>query len=263
MTNEEIMSRIQAGEVGLIDMLLEQNRGIIWRVAMRYRGLAEKNRGLDGEDLLQAGRLGMIEAIPVWDAERGSFLAVATLCMKRSIRDALGIASTKKLIENAAPPALLGMPVGEDEDSGTLQDLIVDPDAVDPQEAAVDVLMKEHTAHVVREAVARLPDNQRDVIRAVYFDRSTLQDIGTAQGISKERVRQIKQKGLRELGRNHLIYRLWQEYESAFYKHQTFAAWKYTNTSATEAAVMRREHIMERIAKEVYTGISIRGVYGG
>lgn len=72
---------------------------------MHYVALAERNRGLDGEDLLQAVNLGIIEAIPEWDPKCGMFLTVATFYMKKCIREALGIRTEKERIENVAPPA--------------------------------------------------------------------------------------------------------------------------------------------------------------
>lgn len=78
MKNEEIVGRIQQGEAGLMDRLLEQNRGFIYKVAKRYLPAAIRNRGMDLEDLAQAACIGMIEAVPAWDAERGAFLTIAS-----------------------------------------------------------------------------------------------------------------------------------------------------------------------------------------
>lgn len=242
MTNEQLVARIQGGEAGLIDLLLKQNHGYIRKVAARYWHIAKNNRGMDEDDLLQAATVGMLEAAPVWDPERGSFLTVGTFYMKRSIREELGISTTKERIENVASPALLSTPVGEDGD-GVLQDLIVDPDAVDPQQAAEDALMREYTKQSVREAVDALQEPIRSIIQAAYFDRNTLTDIATSYEMSPENVRRLRNKGLRRLWRHKKIRLLWAEYEAVFYRHKTYASWKYTNTSTTEAAALRREKL--------------------
>ncbi len=250
MTNEQLVARIQGGEVGLMDALLKQNHGYIRKVAARYWYIAKHNRGMDEEDLLQAATVGMLEAVPAWDTDRGGFLTVATFYMKNSIREELGISTTKERIENVAAPASLSAPVGEDGD-GALQDLLVDLDAVDPQQAAEDTFMREYTKQSVREAVDALKEPIRSIIQAAYFDRNTLAEIATSQAMSPENVRRLRNKGLRTLWRHRKIRLLWAEYETVSYRHRTYASWKYTNTSATEAAVLRREQIRERVEQEM------------
>ena len=243
MTNEQLVSRIQNGEAGLMDMLLEQNRGYIWRVAVRYTALAERNRGLDVEDLLQAARLGMIEAIPEWDSERGMFLTIATLYMKRNIREALGIRTEKERIENVAPPASLSAPVGEDDGDLTLGDCLADHNAVDPQQAAENALMGEYTTRTVHEAVEGLPENQRDVITTYFFEGLPLRAVACKLGVDAAHAEQTKRKALGALGRNRKITRLWEEYDAAAFTMRSYASWTYTHTSATEAAAIRREEL--------------------
>ncbi len=136
MTNEEIVGRIQQGETGLMDRLLEQNRGFIYKVAKRYLPAAIRNRGMDLEDLAQAACIGMIEAVPSWDTERGAFLTVAMYYMTCSIRQELGVLTTKQRFENEEPPLLLSTPAGENEGSDSLLDLVHDTTAKDPQQAA-------------------------------------------------------------------------------------------------------------------------------
>ena len=161
MTNEEIVGRIQQGETGLMDRLLEQNRGFIYKVARRYLPAAIRNRGMDLEDLAQAACIGMIEAVPAWDPERGSFLTVALYYMTCSIRQELGVLTTKQRFENEGPPLLLSTPTRDDESGDALMDLVQDTTAADPQQAAEQADMQ----RIVREAVADLPDRQRDVVR--------------------------------------------------------------------------------------------------
>lgn len=173
MTNEEIVGRIQQGEAGLMERLLEQNRGFIYKVAKRYLPAAIRNRGMDLEDLAQAACIGMIEAVPAWDTERGAFLTVAIYYMTCSIRQELGVLTTKQRFENQEPPLLLSLPAGEDEGSVSLLDLVQDSTAKDPQQAAEQADMQ----RIVRKAVADLPDKQRDVVRAYYLDGCSMADV--------------------------------------------------------------------------------------
>ncbi len=247
MTNEEIVGRIQQGETGLMDRLLEQNRGFIYKVAKRYLPAAIRNRGMDLEDLAQAACVGMIEAVPAWDSERGSFLTVAVYYMTCSIRQELGFLTTKQRFENQEPPLLLSTPAGEDGDSDSLLDLVQDATAVDPQLAAEQADMQ----RIVRDAVADLPDQQRDIVRAYYIDGRSMAGLSALMGYSPEKSEQIKRIGIKILRRNKRLRLLWMEYEAAAFTTRTFSAWKNTHTSAVEAGAMRRELLRKAIAGQL------------
>ena len=65
-----------------------------------------------------------------------------------------------------------------------------------PPEAELRTLRRE-----VRDAVETLPPRERATLHARYFDGSTLQEIATERGISRERVRQIESAVLDRLRR--------------------------------------------------------------
>ncbi len=245
MTNEEIVGRIQQGEAGLMDRLLEQNRGFIYKVAKRYLPAAIRNRGMDLEDLAQVACIGMIEAVPAWDIERGAFLTVAVYYMTCSIRQELGVLTTKQRFENQEPPLLLSMPAGEDEGGDTLLDLVQDTTVKDPQLAAELADMQ----RIVREAVEDLPNLQCDVVQAYYLDGRSMADLSGSIGCSAEKAEQVKRIGIKTLRRNKRLRLLWMEYEAAAFATRTYSAWKNTHTSAVEAGAMRRE-----LLRQVITG---------
>ena len=248
MTNEEIAGRIQQGEAGLMDRLLEQNRGFIYKVARRYLPIAIRNRGMDLEDLAQAACIGMIEAVPAWDTERGAFLTVAIYYMTCSIRQELGISTTKQRFENQEPPMLLSMPAGKDESGDSLLDLVQDTTAADPQQAAEQADMQ----RIVRSAVEDLPDKQRNIVRAYYLEGRSMADLSGLIGCSIEKAEQLKRIGIKALRRNKQLCLLWMEYDAAAFATRTYAAWKNTHTSTVEAATMRREQLRSAIGKQIH-----------
>ena len=68
MTNEQLVALIRAGDNEAENMLVlwQQNKGFIYKIAMKYQGYAEI------EDLLQEGYLGLCEAVQHYDAEQGA-----------------------------------------------------------------------------------------------------------------------------------------------------------------------------------------------
>ena len=138
---------------------------------------------------------------------------------------------------------LLSTPAGEDESSDTLLDLVQDLNGEDPQQAAENGDMQ----RIVREAVADLPDKQRDVVRAYYLDGRSIADLSALVGCSTEKAEQIKRIGVKSLRKNKRLRLLWMEYEAAAFSTRTYSAWKNTHTSAVEAGVMRRELLRNSI----------------
>jgi len=230
LTNEQLVSRIQAGDREQMETLLAQNSGFLCAVAREYLPAAQRNRGLDMDDLLQAAALGMIEAVSKWEESRGGFLTAAGWYVRGSIREALGIRSTKERIENMRS-ASLDQCVGEDEDT-PLVELLPDPAATDPEQAAVDHDLQ----RIVREAVNGLPEVQRRAVQHRIY--------GGPVYPSTSRERSAAMEALR---RNKHLRRLWTEYESACYWHTGLASWRHTHTSGPEAAAIYRERIRERI----------------
>lgn len=88
-------------------------------------------------------------------------------------------------------------PVG-DEDSGSLSDLIENPDS--PR--ADEKLLKESLAIEIERALATLTKREADIIRYFYGINAaemTLEEIGSHMGLTRERVRQIREKAIRRL----------------------------------------------------------------
>ena len=100
----------------------------------------------------------------------------------------------------ANAPVSLEAPIGEDGGS-RIADLVPDDATESPFESATDALQREG----LERALALLSDRERSVIELRYGligkDPLTLEQIGVAMGITRERVRQIESNSLRKLKR--------------------------------------------------------------
>ncbi|HVA09384.1 MAG TPA: RNA polymerase sigma factor RpoD [Acidimicrobiales bacterium] len=94
----------------------------------------------------------------------------------------------------------LEQPMG-DEDDFSLSDLIEDRGAVVPDDAATRIMLDE----AVREALGHLAPREQDVVRLRFgLDDAkvrTLEEVGKAFGVTRERIRQIEAKTLAKLRR--------------------------------------------------------------
>ncbi len=112
----------------------------------------------------------------------------------------VGIAADRvgQLRRLAVEPVSISTPVGE-EDGSELGDLIEDVEAVEPGDAAAYGLLQAH----VDAVLGNLGDRERQVIRLRYGlsdgETHTLEDVGRAFGVTRERVRQIEAKSLAKL----------------------------------------------------------------
>ena len=73
-SNERLCKLAQAGDTTACDILLENNLGFIRKIALEQywsMGLDENDIGIDLDDLVQEGSIGLLNAIPLFDAGRG------------------------------------------------------------------------------------------------------------------------------------------------------------------------------------------------
>jgi RNA polymerase primary sigma factor len=104
----------------------------------------------------------------------------------------------EELLRDAIPVLSLDLPIIEDE-SGTMADTLGTLEEHDLEERTVTSVMAQHVA----SAVAALPERERQIIELRYGlagnEPRTLADVGRSMGISRERARQLEERGLRML----------------------------------------------------------------
>jgi RNA polymerase primary sigma factor len=104
----------------------------------------------------------------------------------------------KDILRIAQLPVSLEKPIGEEEDS-ELGDFVEDDSAESPFELASENLRREN----VRRALEALPTREREVIEMRYGlsggKARTLEEVGRAFGVTRERIRQIENNTLKKL----------------------------------------------------------------
>jgi RNA polymerase primary sigma factor len=107
----------------------------------------------------------------------------------REVRDILRVAQM---------PVSLEKPVGDEEES-ELGDFVADDSVEEPFEAATEHLQRED----IQRALDALPERERQVIELRYGLRGheplTLEEVGRAFGVTRERIRQIENNTLKKL----------------------------------------------------------------
>jgi RNA polymerase primary sigma factor len=116
-------------------------------------------------------------------------IATELECTAREVKDILRMSQL---------PVSLEKPIGEEEDS-ELGDFVQDDTAESPFELAVENLRREN----VRKALDALPAREREVIEMRFglkgHQARTLEEVGRAFGVTRERIRQIENNTLKKL----------------------------------------------------------------
>jgi RNA polymerase primary sigma factor len=104
----------------------------------------------------------------------------------------------KDILRMAQLPVSLEKPIGEDEDS-SLGDFVEDETAESPFELASENLRRQN----VRKALEALPEREREVMEMRFglngHQARTLEEVGRAFGVTRERIRQIENNTLKKL----------------------------------------------------------------
>jgi RNA polymerase primary sigma factor len=197
-----LAKRVERGDAAAKELMINSNLRLVISIAKRYQG-----RDVPLLDLIQEGVIGLNRAVEKFDWRRGyKFSTYATWWIREATREELAEATGLSLqhvdeaLDAADAPVSLNQSIGAGED-GELGDLFSDPAASDPAEEAAD----SYRNHVVRQAVAKLPDRERRILELRYgFDGETtsLEAIGKELGLTRERVRQIEAAALERLAVN-------------------------------------------------------------
>jgi RNA polymerase primary sigma factor len=222
----ELAQRIKKGDRTALEKLTRANLRFVVSVAKQYQ-----NQGLSLPDLINEGNLGLIKAAEKFDETRG-FKFISYAVWSRIVRLPLNqVGSLNKInkafskfeqeFERTPSPEELAdvLELPKEKVSDTLRvsgrHVSVDAPFVDGEDnSLLDVLpnndspnadkalLNESLTREIDRALATLTERERDIIKLFFgigIQEMTLEEIGEQFGLTRERVRQIKEKAIRRL----------------------------------------------------------------
>lgn len=199
----ELARRIQAGDSRAMDKLLKANLTFVVSLANQYR-----KRGLAIEDLISEGNIGMLKAAGKFSPDvHKRFVTFAAPYIREAIEKAIEQqASLYRVPRDVTDVALekkrshvlsIDAPVGGSPEL-SLGRVIPNRDAPDPDQ----VLQRDNIEKELGQSVRMLAPIEQQVVQRFYgigVETRTMAEIGQEMGLKRERVRQIRDKAVRQL----------------------------------------------------------------
>lgn len=226
----ELAKRIQEGDSEALNELISANLRFVISIAKEYQ-----NQGLPLADLISEGNYGLITAAKRFDHTKGfRFISYAVWWIKQSIIQSLNensrtvrlpanvinkLSKIKKEIDEFEKkferkpldgqevevifhPTVTSLNSMINEDGDELIEIIEDPNSIRPDE---DSNSQEEIKDNINKILSVLSEREKSIIE-MYFGLNgsplTLEEIGEEFNLTKERIRQIKEKAIRKIRNN-------------------------------------------------------------
>ncbi len=201
----ELSERIKQGDQRALGRLVQANLRFVVKMASLYRG-----QGLQLDDLISEGNLGLMTAAAKFDASRGTRFVVFAAPyvrrqMERAIEEQNGIykvpKDADKLAKHQGKALSVDAPLGGRTNLSLLS-VLVNQDS--PQ--ADERVYSEAIERAVELALMSLSEREMQVINRFFgLDREheTMAEIAEDLNLKRERVRQIRNRAIRRLKKNY------------------------------------------------------------
>lgn len=227
----KLLNRYHKGDKKALEQLVKANLKLVAGLAREYKG-----HGVEYEDLVQEGTIGLMRAIERFNPNRKVHFSIyAKWWIHQAFAQAvIDMQSTVKIPANQVrlynkvrksieqyekvheyEPSLSEIDIEEDIDPDNLAYLSSLPDSLHKltirsndwdnlpsADSADDLLIKEARSHYISAILRKLKKREAYVLSHLYGigqKSETLSDIGERIGLTRERVRQISEKAVRKL----------------------------------------------------------------
>lgn len=193
MPEEEIVRVAQTGDKQAQEYLLKKNLDIVYSRSRLFF-----IRGLDREDVIQEGRVGLFKAIRDYCGTRGtSFRGFAHLCVNRQLISAIKMANRKKhlpLNSSTSIDKSFNYTNTDGDPGRNLLDILAD-ETSDPEQ---EFLAREMVGFIIEELKKALSPLEWDVFSA-YLQSKSYEEISQEMGVEVKTVDNALQRTRRKI----------------------------------------------------------------
>jgi RNA polymerase sporulation-specific sigma factor len=174
LSDDELVARFQSGDNDSLDVLLQRYRRFTRAKARGYFLI-----GADSDDIEQEGMIGLFKAVRDFRPDRqASFRAFAELCITRQIITAIKTATRQKHQPLNSYLSLSGTRPGEENGSGTVEEVLEAKGLIDPIEFIISMEDLRSMRRMMSEMLSKL---EVEVLR-LYVEGKSYQEIAEVLG---------------------------------------------------------------------------------
>ncbi|MBQ8990182.1 MAG: sigma-70 family RNA polymerase sigma factor [Prevotella sp.] len=183
-----LSEQILKGDQRALSKLIEANLKFVVSVARQYKG-----NGLDMEDLVSEGNIGLMKAAAKFDARKGvRFVNYAVVYIRQQIEKAI-----EQQTRQQSMPVSVDAPLGHRTNMSLLSVLV---NSNSPM--ADERIYSEAIEEAIEFALGSLDKRETRVVNAFFGinqEHETMAEIAEDMDLKRERVRQIRDKAVRKL----------------------------------------------------------------
>ena len=174
LSDDELVARFQGGDNDSLDVMLQRYRRFTRAKARGYFLI-----GADSDDIEQEGMIGLFKAVRDFRPDRqASFRAFAELCITRQIITAIKTATRQKHQPLNSYLSLSGTRPGEENGSGTVEEVLEAKGLIDPIEFIISMEDLRSMRRMMSEMLSKL---EVEVLR-LYVEGKSYQEIAEVLG---------------------------------------------------------------------------------
>jgi RNA polymerase primary sigma factor len=193
----ELIIKAKNGDLNAQNEILTANLRFVFNIAGRYKG-----NGAGLSDLISEGNLGLVKAIQKFDPNKNvKFISYAVWWVRNSMQEFIKkrqvILNIEKEEDYLNAPVKENMFVDSDDEYITKKEVVLSNEEDEENQERYKSQRK-----IVEKLLSKLSDRERFIVEQYYginCKEKNLEEIGSVLGITKERVRQLKQMSLRKL----------------------------------------------------------------
>ena len=195
---KELLIKAKDGDLKAQNEILTSNLRFVFNIASRYKG-----NGAAISDLISEGNLGLVKAIQKFDTSKDvKFISYAVWWIRNAMQEFIKKRQANLNIEKEEeilnkPLFSKGIPDSEDEWIERRDVVLSDEEDEEKRE------LHKNQRKVIDTLMSKLCGREKVIIEkyyGIYGNKSkNLEELGKELGITKERVRQIKEQGLKKL----------------------------------------------------------------
>ena len=202
-TERMLSERILKGDERAAARLVTANLRFVLHIAKKYSG-----QGVDFEDLVSEGNMALVEASRKYDASHGNrFVSYASPFVERAMKKIVeeqaelvpapknGAGAEKMRSKSLSVDAPLG-----GKENVSLLSVLKNTDSPSPEHNVNGVENADEVIHLLK----MLNEREREVVARSFgigVPNMTMAEIGDRMGLKRERVRQIRKKAMRKMGK--------------------------------------------------------------